>query len=82
MNDEYPATMADQLLARRRLLNRLDPSRPTWSGICQYTELSRFGGTCDALDLDPYPIQDSTTHTSSGWITSLISISAGISRGT
>ena len=63
MNDEYPATMADQLLARRRLLNRLDPSRPTWSGICQYTELPRFGGTCDALGLDPYPIQDTTTQT-------------------
>lgn len=61
MNDEYPPSFADRLLARRRLINRLDPSRPTWGAISQYTELPRLGGTCDVLGLDPYPIQDQST---------------------
>jgi len=58
VNDELPTTMLDRLVARRRLVNRLDPWHPTWAVLYQYEELPAYGPTCDVLGVDPYPIRD------------------------
>jgi hypothetical protein len=58
VNDELPTTMLDRLVARRRLVNHLDPGHPTWAVLFQFEELSLYGPTCDVMGVDPYPIEN------------------------
>lgn len=57
INDEMPTTMLDQLSARRREVNRLDPYHPTWAVLVSFSELPIYGPTCDVMGVDPYPIR-------------------------
>jgi hypothetical protein len=56
VNDEFPLTRLDELSARQRLMEELDPGRPTWSVLYQIDDLRGYLPTADALGTDPYPI--------------------------
>ena len=55
-NDEKPSSMRDQLIARRNLLERLDPGHPTWSVLFQVLEMRSYFPTVDVIGSDPYPV--------------------------
>ncbi|MBQ9812054.1 MAG: hypothetical protein IJM54_01965 [Thermoguttaceae bacterium] len=56
INDELPLTMFDDLKARCEQMEKLDPSRPTWSVLYQVDELRSYLPTFDVVGSDPYPI--------------------------
>ncbi len=56
INDELPPTAFDDLKARRDQMEKLDPSRPTWSVLYQVDELRSYLPTFDVVGSDPYPI--------------------------
>ena len=55
-NDEIPLERFPQLLARQRLLERIDPGHPTWTVLCQPGEVRGYYPTFDVVGTDPYPI--------------------------
>lgn len=57
VNDETPEDKMQELIARRRLVNDLDPFHPTWAVLCQFDSLPMYGGSCDIVGVDPYPIR-------------------------
>ena len=56
INDEFPLARLDELSARQRLMEELDPGRPTWSVLYQIDDLRGYLPTADVLGTDPYPI--------------------------
>lgn len=56
LNDEMPLTMLPRLVARRDLLERLDPGHPTWIVVYQYTQIREYLKSFDVVGTDPYPI--------------------------
>ncbi|MBN1554813.1 MAG: hypothetical protein JXA11_08705 [Phycisphaerae bacterium] len=63
INDEIPIAYMDQLNARRRRINRLDPYHPTWAVLYQYGDLPLYGSACDVIGVDPYPIYNRDSRT-------------------
>jgi len=57
ISDETPPEKRAALLARRELINRLDPWHPTWAVYCIPGLTSHYIGTCDVFGIDPYPIE-------------------------
>ena len=58
-NDEISLEKFPQLLARQRLLERIDPGHPTWTVLYQYGEVRGYYPTFDVVGTDPYPIPKS-----------------------
>ena len=58
-NDEISLEKLPQLLARQQLLERIDPSHPTWTVLYQYGEVRGYYDTFDVVGTDPYPIPGS-----------------------
>ena len=58
-NDEISLEKFPQLLARQQLLERIDPSHPTWTVLYQYGEVRGYYPTFDVVGTDPYPIPGS-----------------------
>lgn len=56
INDEFPLARLEELVARQRLMEQLDPGRPTWAVLYQVHELRGYLPTCDVMGTDPYPI--------------------------
>lgn len=54
--DEMPASQQDTLIARRRLVNELDPHHPAYAVFYQFSELTGYAPGLDVLGVDPYPI--------------------------
>lgn len=61
INDEAPLNLLPAQERRRALLNELDPFHPTWSVLCHFHNVRRFGNSADVLGVDPYPIRNVTT---------------------
>ena len=57
INDESYEDKMGQLLARRRLVNGLDSFHPTWGVLYQFEVLPMYGGTCEIMGVDPYPLE-------------------------
>ena len=55
-NDEISLEKFPQLLARQRLLERIDPGHPTWTVLYQYGEVGGYYPTFDVVGTDPYPV--------------------------
>ena len=58
VNDERVLELYKPLLARQKLLERLDPDHPTWAVFYQYDLLSRMAPTYDIVGTDPYPVPE------------------------
>ena len=58
-NDEIPLEKFPQLLKRQQLLERIDPSHPTWTVLYQFGEVRGYYPTFDVVGTDPYPIPGS-----------------------
>ncbi len=56
LNDEMPLTMLPRLVARRDLLEKLDPDHPTWVVLYQYSQIRDYMQSFDVIGTDPYPI--------------------------
>jgi len=56
--DELPPVLESALLAKRRMLNDLDPFHPTWAVHCDLSSIVPLGGTADVIGLDPYAISN------------------------
>ena len=56
VNDERALELFKPLLARQRLLERLDPDHPTWAVFYQYDLLRQMAPTYDIVGTDPYPV--------------------------
>ncbi|MBP5640087.1 MAG: hypothetical protein J6X55_11450 [Victivallales bacterium] len=56
VNDEAPLSAMPMLVERYNFVKELDPSRPTWTVLYQYTELRGYIGSFDVIGTDPYPI--------------------------
>jgi hypothetical protein len=56
INDELPLDMLPQLTAHRDLMEELDPGRPTWVVLYQYSQVRSYLPTFDVIGTDPYPI--------------------------
>jgi hypothetical protein len=56
INDELPVSMMPRLSAHRDWMEQLDPSRPTWVVLFQYTEVRSYLPSYDVIGTDPYPI--------------------------
>ncbi len=54
--DELGLELYDRLVARRDLLEKLDPDHPTYAALYQVDILRDYLGTFDVLGTDPYPI--------------------------
>lgn len=54
--DESHNSYLDILIARRQLINQLDPHHPCWSVFCYRKTLSYYLPSVDILGIDPYPI--------------------------
>lgn len=67
INDELPATMVDDLSARRDQVEALDPSRPAWVVLYQVNELRSYLSTFDVIGTDPYPISDKEPSVAAEW---------------
>jgi hypothetical protein len=61
INDEQPKSMIDRLIARRRLVNKLDPFHPTWAVLCKFGELPLYSSACDVMGVDSYPVVNNKT---------------------
>ena len=55
-NDEIPIEKFPKLLARQKLLERIDPGHPTWSVLYQFGEVRSYYPTFDVIGTDPYPV--------------------------
>ena len=55
--DEIQQQEADDVIARRRLLNRLDPQHPTWAVHLKGQNFNFHIDWQDVFGCDPYPIQ-------------------------
>ena len=60
LNDEISIEKFPQLLKRQRLLERMDPGRPTWTVLYQFGEVRSYYPTFDVIGTDPYPIPGSS----------------------
>lgn len=58
VNDELPLTMLQQLKNKRDLVEKIDPSRPSWSVQYQYKDIREYLPCFDVIGTDPYPISD------------------------
>ena len=58
-NDEISLERFPQLLARQRLLERIDQGHPTWTVLYQFGEVRGYYPTFDVVGTDPYPVPDS-----------------------
>lgn len=56
INDELGIELRDRLVARRNLMEELDPNHPTWVALYQVEDLPFYLGTYDVIGTDPYPI--------------------------
>lgn len=54
--DESPICKLPQLVARRELVERLDPEHPTWGCFYQHDQILDYLPSCDVIGTDPYPI--------------------------
>ena len=55
--DEAGEDKVGKVAERRRLVNNLDPFHPTWSVYYQFEVLPMYGGTCNIMGVDPYPLE-------------------------
>ena len=56
INDELGIELRDRLVARRNLIEELDPNHPAWVALYQVEDLPFYLGTYDVIGTDPYPI--------------------------
>ena len=56
LNDELPLSMLPRLVARRDLVERLDPGHPGWVVLYQYNQIADYMPSFDVVGTDPYPI--------------------------
>ena len=67
INDELPLSMIDKLVARRDLMEQLDPDHPTWVVLYQYTQISEYLKSFDVIGTDPYPIPGKGAYEAARW---------------
>lgn len=67
INDELPLTMIEQLSGHRDLCEQLDPGRPTWVVLYQYTQIRSYIPTFDVIGTDPYPIPHKPASVAYDW---------------
>ena len=58
VNDERVLELYKPLLARQKLLERLDPDHPTWAVLYQIDLLREMSPTFDIIGTDPYPVPE------------------------
>ena len=58
VNDERVLELYKPLLARQKLLERLDPDHPTWAVLYQFDLLREMSPTFDIIGTDPYPVPE------------------------
>ena len=58
VNDEISIEKFPQLLARQKLLERIDPGHPTWTVLYQFGEVRSYYPTFDVVGTDPYPVPE------------------------
>ena len=56
INDEFPISMVQDLSGHQKLMEALDPGRPTWVVLYQVDEVRAYLPTFDVIGTDPYPI--------------------------
>lgn len=56
VNDEMPLTMLHALKAKRDLVEKTDPGRPSWTVLYQFQEIREYLPSFDVIGTDPYPI--------------------------
>lgn len=56
INDELGIELRERLVARRNLIEELDPNHPAWVALYQVEDLPFYLGTYDVIGTDPYPI--------------------------
>ena len=56
VNDESTIERFGPLLARKRLLDEIDPDHPTWAVLYQYDMMRAMSPTFDILGVDIYPV--------------------------
>ena len=67
INDELPLSMLDKLVARRDLMEQLDPNHPAWVVLYQYTQISEYVNSFDVIGTDPYPIPGKGAYEAARW---------------
>lgn len=67
INDEYPLSRLAELIARRDMMERLDPGRPTWAVLYQIDEIREYLPTFDVAGTDPYPIATKPAAVAYNW---------------
>ena len=56
--DELPPAMQEKIIARHRMVNKLDPYHPTYAVYYQASELFGYSPGLDVLGVDVYPIRN------------------------
>ncbi len=67
VNDEISIEKFPQLLARQKLLERIDPGHPTWTVLYQVSSIREYYPTFDIIGSDPYPIPHGSIGTVAAW---------------
>lgn len=60
INDEFPLGRLPELIAKRDLMEQLDPGRPTWVVLYQIDDIREYLYSFDVIGTDPYPIPNRT----------------------
>lgn len=66
-NDEIALEHFPQLLARQKLLERIDPGHPTWAVLYQFPQVRSYYPTFDVVGTDPYPVPQSSIGNVAMW---------------
>ena len=78
LQDERPISMKEELVARRRTANELDPDHPTWICVYQFADTQEYYQTTDVMGTDPYPIAGSPLSLAYKWSSAVRDASFGL----
>ena len=62
IDDETSVSKLPQLIANRRLINKIDPWRPTYAVTCFPDDFEQYIKSCDIFGYDPYPIRETSAN--------------------
>ena len=65
--DETSLEHIDALVARQRLLEKVDPDHPTWTVLYQYGQVRGYYPSFDVIGTDPYPVCSSSIGLAAEW---------------
>lgn len=67
VNDEIPVERIPDLVARQKLLERLDPEHPTWTVLYQFSQVRDYYDSFDVIGTDPYPVPQASIGNVADW---------------